>query len=188
MAVKVHLRNLHIAPRKVNLVAGLVRGLDVVEATKQLRFATKGAARPLRKLLNSAIATALHDFDMVEDNLRVAEILVNEGPTMKRWRPRAHGRAFPIMKRSTHVTIVLEEKVKGMKSKGQKKTTSLQKPVDPATKSKQAKSDQDKSDKKQTGSKPPLGRGPQVSGQGPKKGKDTNRSSLLNKMFRRKSV
>jgi len=184
MAVKVHLKNLHISARKVRLVAGLIRGKDVTEAVRQLRFADKGAARPVLKLLNSGVATATHDFEMMADNLRVAEVLVNEGPTMKRWRARAHGRAFPIMKRSAHVTIVLEEKIKGKKAKGKKKDTSTKK-IATKTLTPEKKAEESKTDKD---SKPPTGKGPRAEGQSVKKGKDASQAGLLNKMFRRKSV
>jgi len=134
MSVKVHLNNLHIAPRKVRLVAGLVRGMEVEEAATQLRFTSKRSARPLLKLLNSAVATAKNDFELAEDNLYIDEVLVNEGPTIKRWRPRAHGRAFPIMKRSSRITIILKEKVESKakakdedKIKGKTKTKSKSK-------------------------------------------------------------
>lgn len=124
MAVKVHLKHLHISPRKVRLVSDLVRGMDALEAEKILQFTTKKSAVSVGKLLKSAIATAKNDFSFEEDNLLISEILVNEGPTLKRWRPRAHGRAFPIMKRTSHITIVLNEKVKGkgkLKKKPEKK-------------------------------------------------------------------
>lgn len=188
MAVKVHVKNLHISARKVRLVADLVRGMEVPEASQQLQLSPKGAARPLLKLLKAGIATATNDFDMLEDNLRLAEILVNEGPTMKRWRPRAHGRAFPIMKRASHVTIVLKEIVKGKKAKGQKKSASAKKPADKKAAPTSDKSAKDDKDQQSTDSKPPTNKGPQSGSKNAKKGKETGQAGLLNKMFRRKSV
>lgn len=112
MPVIAKLNYLRISPRKIRLVADLIRGLDVTEAKHQLRFLTKKGTGPLSKLLNSAVSNAQHNFNLDKNNLYIAKILVNQGPTLKRWRPRAFGRAFPIAKRTSHITLVLEEKVK----------------------------------------------------------------------------
>ena len=120
MLVKASLKHLHISPRKTRLVVDLVRGMDVVDAEHQLRFLQKAAAVPILKLLNSAVSNAIHNFEMEKDNLYITKFLINEGPTLKRWRPRAYGRAFTIMKRTCHVELELEEKVKG-KKKNKKK-------------------------------------------------------------------
>ena len=121
MLVKAKLRHLHISPRKVRLVVDVIRGLDVVEAENQLKFLNKASASPILKLLNSATSNAVNNFDMERDNLSVKTILVNEGPTLKRWRPRAYGRAFTVFKRASHIEIGLEEKVKGKKKRVSKK-------------------------------------------------------------------
>lgn len=110
MEVKAHLRYLRIAPRKVRLVADLIRGKSVEEAENILNFTTKRAALPLLKLLKSAIANAKNNFNLNEKNLFVSEILVNEGPRLKRIFPRARGRADIKQKKMSHITIVLEEK------------------------------------------------------------------------------
>ncbi len=120
MPVKVQLKHLHISPRKVRLVADLVRGLDVQEAEKFLTFNSKKASQSVRKLLKSAVATAKNDFSFEEENLFISEILVNEGATLKRWMPRAYGRAYPILKRTSHIIITLEEKVKSKKKSTKK--------------------------------------------------------------------
>lgn len=99
-----------MSPRKVRLVAGLVRGLDVDRADAQLRFTSKAAARPVSKLLHSAMANASHNHKMSLDGLFVKAIMVNQGPTMKRWRARAFGRAAEIRKRTSHITIVLAKR------------------------------------------------------------------------------
>lgn len=109
MEVKAHLRYLRIAPRKVRLVADLIRGKTVKEAENILNFTTKRAALPLLKLLKSAIANAKHNFNLKEENLYISKILVNEGPRLKRVFPRARGRADIRQKKMSHVTIVLEE-------------------------------------------------------------------------------
>lgn len=109
MEVKAELNYLRIAPRKVRLVADLIRGKKVTEAKKILEFTTKKAAKPILKLLNSAISNAKHNFNLKEENLFISKILVNEGPRLKRPFPRARGRVDIIQKKMSHVTIVLEE-------------------------------------------------------------------------------
>ena len=104
------LRYLHIAPRKVRLVADTLRGLPVREAEAQLIHRLERSARPLLKLLRSAIADASHTKKLEPVNLVVAELRVDEAPRLKRFLPRAQGRATPILKRSSHVTLVLEAK------------------------------------------------------------------------------
>jgi large subunit ribosomal protein L22 len=100
-----------MSSRKVRLVADLVAGMDVDEADAQLGHLRKAATVPVRKLLKSAIANAEHNAKLDRRNLFVRQILVNQGPTLKRFRPRAFGRAAPIRKRSSHITVVLEERV-----------------------------------------------------------------------------
>ena len=112
MKVIAKLNNLRISPRKVRLVADLIRGLDVSDAKVQLNFLIKRSSRPMLKLLNSAVANASHNFKLDENNLYISELIVNEGPTLKRIMPRAMGRAFYIRKRTSHITLVLEEKKK----------------------------------------------------------------------------
>lgn len=109
MKVTVKLRYLRISARKVRLVADLIRGKKIEEAQAILRFTIKKAARPLLKLLKSALASATNNFRMEESNLYVSKILVDEGPKYKRWRARARGQAFEIQKKTSHITIVLEE-------------------------------------------------------------------------------
>lgn len=107
---KAHLTMLRITPQKTRLVADLIRGKDVLEAEAVLRFTPKRSAKPILKLLESAKANAINNHDMFEDSLFVSKIMVNEGPTLKRYLPRARGRADLLRKRTSHVTIVLEEK------------------------------------------------------------------------------
>jgi len=120
MEIAARLNYLRISPRKVRLVANLIRGMDVEEARTQLKFLTKRAARPLLKLLESAIANALHNFNISEDKLYIYKITVDEGPSLKRYIPRAMGRADLILKRTSHITIVLREKPETDKAKTSK--------------------------------------------------------------------
>ncbi|MCD6528358.1 50S ribosomal protein L22 [bacterium] len=109
MEVISKLRYLRIAPRKVRLVADLIRGKTADEAQTILNFTTKKAAKPLLKLLKSAIANAKHNFQMDEGNLYISKITVDEGPKYKRWRARARGQAAEIQKKTSHITLVLDE-------------------------------------------------------------------------------
>ncbi len=103
------LRYLRQSPRKVRLVADAIRGLAVLKAESKLKFAPQYAAVPLLKLLNSAVANAEHNFKMKKDNLFIQEIRVDMGPALKRWKPRAFGRASGIRKETSHITVVLGE-------------------------------------------------------------------------------
>ncbi len=104
------LRYARISPRKVKIVNDLIRNKPVGEAMGILNNTPKAASELLIKLLGSAVANAENNFSMSRDNLYISEIYANEGPTLKRIRPRAQGRAFRIMKRTSHITIVVKEK------------------------------------------------------------------------------
>lgn len=125
MSVTAKLRYLRIAPRKVRLVADLIRGKRIEEAQNILNFKVKKAALPLLKLLRSATANAKNNFQLDESNLYIAKILVDEGPKYKRWRARARGRADEIQKKTSHITVVLDEIVK--KPKKVKKVKKIKK-------------------------------------------------------------
>ena len=99
-----------ISARKVKIVADLVRGKDVDEALAIMKFTPKASSEVLEKLLKSAIANAENNHEMKHENLYVAEVFANQGPTLKRIRPAAKGSAVRIRKRTSHITIVLKEK------------------------------------------------------------------------------
>jgi len=107
--VTAKLNNLRIAPRKVRLVADRVRGQRVIDAVGMLEYDLRGAAQPVQKLLKSAVANAQNNFKLKGEKLYIADITVGEGPTLKRWMPRAYGRATKILKRTSHVSVVLSE-------------------------------------------------------------------------------
>jgi large subunit ribosomal protein L22 len=157
MKVKAKLNNLRISPRKVRLVIDLIRGLDVSEAKLQLNFLVKRSSKPILKLLDSAIANAKNNFKLDESNLYISEIFASEGPTLKRIMPRAMGRAFHIMKRTSHITIVLEEKVKP-KSGNTKKVEDLKKEktkdIKKKTNSKETTEEKEKTTEKKSTKKP----------------------------------
>jgi large subunit ribosomal protein L22 len=113
MQAKAIARTVRIAPRKVRLVVDLIRGKQVGEAIAILRHTPKAASPVVEKVLNSAMANAEHNYEMEVNNLVVSQAFVDEGPTLKRFRPRAMGRASAINKRTSHITIVLSEKKEG---------------------------------------------------------------------------
>lgn len=98
-----------ISSRKVRIVINLIRGKKVDEALAILRFTPKSASPVVEKLLNSAIANAEHNMGLSRDTLYVAEIFANQGPSPKRFMPRAKGSASPILKRTSHITVILDE-------------------------------------------------------------------------------
>ncbi|MGI5824565.1 MAG: 50S ribosomal protein L22 [Bacillota bacterium] len=110
MEAKAHLRYARIAPRKVQIVLDLIRGKDTELAMAILKHTPKAASEQLEKLLKSAIANAETNHNMDKNNLYIAECFVCPGPILKRIRPRAQGRAFRVLKRTSHITIVLKEK------------------------------------------------------------------------------
>lgn len=110
MEIRAKARFVRISPQKIRLVMGQVRGKRVEEALNLLSFAPQKGAKILKKLLDSAVANAQQNADVDVDALYIARIYADEGPTLKRWRPRAQGRATRIRKRTSHLTVVLDEK------------------------------------------------------------------------------
>jgi|HigsolmetaAR203D_1030402.scaffolds.fasta_scaffold01137_27 ribosomal protein L22, bacterial type len=118
---KAHARYIRIAPRKVRLVIDLIRGKAVGEAISILRHTPKAASPVVEKLLNSAVANAEHNYSMDPNKLFISEAYVNPGPILKRFLPRSHGRASRINKRTSHITLVVSEKVESAKAESGKK-------------------------------------------------------------------
>jgi large subunit ribosomal protein L22 len=105
--VRASARYVRIAPRKARLIADQVRGLHIEKARALLQFSPRGAAQDIHKLIDSAAANAENNHDLIGDEMRVSSITVDEGPTLKRFRPRAQGRATPIHKRTSHIAVAL---------------------------------------------------------------------------------
>lgn len=170
MPVTAKLRYLHIAPRKVRLVVDLIRGKKAEQASTILNFANKKACLPVLKLLKQAMANAKNNFQMEPANLFVSKITVDEGPKQKRWMPRARGQAYEIQKKTSHITLVLEEIVK---KKGKVKKTKKEKveaqPVKEEAKEKIFKTEKPKFKPEIKAKKPTLAKG-------------------IAKIFRRKSI
>lgn len=110
MEAKAIAKYVRIAPRKVRIVVDLIRGKNVAEALAVLKNTPKVASEVIYKALKSAIANAEHNYDMNSDALYVSAAYVDQGPTMKRVHPRSRGQAFKILKRSSHVTVVVKER------------------------------------------------------------------------------
>lgn len=105
--IKAFAREVHISPRKVRLVADLVRSMPVNDALVQLEFITKRATVPIRKLVRSAIANANHNFQIEADRLFIKKLTVDGGRVFFRYKPRAQGRALPVRKRTSHINLIL---------------------------------------------------------------------------------
>jgi len=105
--VKASARYVRIAPRKARLIADQVRGMHIEKARALLQFSPRGAAKDIHKLIDSAAANAENNHDLIGDEMRVSSITVDEGPTLRRFRPRAMGRATPINKRTSHIAVAL---------------------------------------------------------------------------------
>ncbi len=111
MEARASARYIRVTPMKARRVVDLVRGMNATEAQAVLRFAPQAASVPVGKVLDSAIANAVHNYNHNNvESLYVAEAYVDEGPTLKRFRPRAQGRAYRIRKRTSHITVVLASK------------------------------------------------------------------------------
>jgi len=110
VGVKASARFVRVAPRKVRVVVDLIRGKSVNEALALLKFVPKRASEPVAKVIASAAANAEHNFNLNKDNLIISQAYVDQGPTLKRYHPRQRGQAFPILKRTSHITVVVKEK------------------------------------------------------------------------------
>jgi len=113
MQATAKLNYLHIAPRKVRLIADMIRKKSVKEAEKILNFMPQRAALPMIKLIKSAVSNAKNSLGIEESNLFISKITVDEGPKMKKWMPRARGSPSPIHKKTSHISLVLDEIEKG---------------------------------------------------------------------------
>jgi large subunit ribosomal protein L22 len=122
--MKAILRHLRVSPAKANLVAALVRGKKAVDAIDILKFTPKKSARPLKKLIESAVANAENNFKQDKQDLYIKEIVVTKGPIYKRSMPVSRGRANPILKRTAHITVKLAVNTEEEQSKKEEPKTS----------------------------------------------------------------
>ncbi len=107
IVVRASSRYVRVAPRKARLIADQVRGLHIEQARALLEFSPRGAAEDIRKLIESAASNAENNHDLIADEMLISEITVDEGPTLRRFRPRAMGRASRINKRTCHIAVAL---------------------------------------------------------------------------------
>lgn len=142
MEIKANLNHLRMSPRKVRLVIDVIRKMPIDKALDQLQFLNKLASAPVKKLIESAIANAEHNFSIERSNLYIKEIKADEAVTLKRWMPRAHGRATVLRKRACHIKLTLAEIVESGKKTARK--SKLEAPV----KLEQVAADADKRTKK----------------------------------------
>ena len=125
MEIKAKAKYIKMSPKKVRLVVDAIRNMGAEQALVQLRFINKKAVKPVAKLLNSAMANAFHNFEIEKDGLHIKEIRVDQASVLKRWKPRAFGRAGMIRKKSSHISVILEGEKSGKVVK--KKTIELPK-------------------------------------------------------------
>ena len=166
--VKAQLNNLRLAPRKVRAVSNLIKGKNALDAISQLEAMIKRPSSPVIKLLKSAIANAENTYNMVKDNLYVKSIKVDEGVKLKRFKPKGFGRVSPIEKKTSHIKVILAERVAGLKRS----------PIEKRVKEKEfgQTSESDKQEVKRPEIKTELGR------------KENVLKSLGKRVFRRKAI
>jgi large subunit ribosomal protein L22 len=192
MEVRAKAKYVRTSPRKVRLVLDVVRGLKAGDAMDQLNFINKLAAKPVKKLLVSAIANGVNNYSLDKDNLYIKQITADEGPTLHRWQPRARGRATPIRKRTSHIEIVLAELVESGQKAAKKKEIAA--PVKLDSKPKEDEGVKIKSDKgAEKVAQSPEEKGKKiVDPRSEGRGKHTKieggrEKGFVNKIFRRKS-
>ena len=132
--MKAYLKNYRQSPRKVRLIADLIKGKTVREARVLLQTTPKRATEQIEKLLNSAVSNAVHNEDIQEEDLIIADVRVDQGITLNRFRPRAHGRANRIRKRTSNVNLALAEKGKSKTTNTRQKTKKVAEKKEPAKK------------------------------------------------------
>ncbi len=177
-----------MSPRKVRLVTNLIKGMGAPQAQAQLSFLVKKPAPLILKLLKSAVANAKNNFELSEDNLYIKQILVEVGPSLKRWLPRAMGRATPILKRTSSIKLVLDERTVTAKKVKKPSKPEIVKPEDVsvAPEQKTEKIETEKSEVKTKTPPPvkPFG----ASSQSKEKNFSRQTFGNIKKMFRRKSI
>jgi len=195
MKVKASLKNLRMSPRKVRLVTRSIVGMNCAQALIQLQNLIKKTSNPMEKLLRSAIANAENNFGLDKDNLFVSNIQVGGGPSLKRWLPRAQGRATLILKRTCQIDLELDERIEGKnrKSKEQleKERAEKEKANKKAEKKEEIAEEETGIDSKEVTSaegivKKASSKKTAIKKEVPKKGQQQD-SGFLNKVFQRKS-
>jgi large subunit ribosomal protein L22 len=185
MKVSAKLNNLKIAPRKTKLVADLIRGLDIADAQTQLETTVKRTSSYMQKLLASAVANAENNFGLDRNNLYVFDAIVGAGSSYKRWMPRAHGRASMILKRTSKISLILEERIEG---KGRKTKEQMEKEMKQRAEAKKM-AEKERVEEKSKKEKPASAQSNR--GESTRGGEETKKEAKKNwssKIFRRKSM
>jgi large subunit ribosomal protein L22 len=191
MKVSAKLNKLRVAPRKMRLVTNLIKKMDVEDALNQLDVTIKRGSAPIKKLLMSAISNGESNFGIDKGNMYILDVIVGAGPTLKRWMPKAYGRAGQILKRTSQIELILEERVEG---KGRKTKEQLEKErqvkAEERKKAEKARAKEREEAEKSTEKAPEEGKT-----KSPEKLKDTEKSKKISekkswgsKIFRRKSM
>lgn len=180
MKATAKISNLRISPRKVRLVASLIKGLDISDAQICIDNTIKKSSLYIIKLLNSAVANAESNFGLDKDNLYIYDIQVGEGMKLKRWMPRAFGRATMILKRSSNVLITLEERVEGKNRKTKEQLAKENKEREEARKKEEKEIEKGKKEGKKEEFKKEFKEEKDIK-------KDSQKSGWMKKIFRRKS-
>ena len=178
--ITAQLNYLRISPRKVRAVVELLKGLDVDSAQAQLKYLTKRSAKPLSKLLNSAVANARSNFGLDKNYLYIKEITVNEGMKLKRFKPKGFGLAMPIQRKTSHIKVVLDE-LSGEKRKKKEEAVAKMPKIEEIKK--EIKADEKKEMK--TGQKPKIRKEVEKVS---KKGTFGGIKALGRRLFQRKAV
>lgn len=186
MRVNAKLNKIRIAPRKIKLVTDFIEGLDVADALDQLNATVKTGVRPIEKLLLSAIGNGENNFGIDRDNMFVYKINVGAGPALKRWMPKAFGRAGRILKRTSQIELILEERVegKGRKTKDQMEKEKKAREAKKKKIEKEAKEKSDQEEKENKKSEPSF----EKTTESKEIKKAEKRGGLASRIFRRKSM
>ena len=190
MKVIAKMKNLRIAPRKTKLVADLVRGLDTEEALIQLDHCPKKTATYMKKLIFSAMANGENNFGIDKKNMYISEAFVGAGPVLKRWMPKAFGRAGRILKRTSQITVVISERIegKGRKSPEQLENERKARLEEKRKLEKEARKNQEQVKKEEKKKKPSLKSSSVAKKEGEKDKNKSEKKSWASKIFRRKSM
>ena len=190
MKVNAKLNNLRIAPRKIRLVTNLIKKMDIENALDQLDNTVKKGSLPVKKLLLSAISNGENNLGIDRNNMYVLDVVVGAGPTLKRWMPKAYGRAGQILKRTSKIEIILEERVEG---KGRKTKEQLEKQKKQRLDEKKKAEKERAKEKEEAEKDQPFDKGGTVSAGkkekiAEKEKKVEKKGGITSRIFRRKSM
>lgn len=188
MKVTATLKNLRISPRKTRLVTDLIKGRDVEDALVILSHTVKKTSVFLEKLLRSAIANAENNFGLDKSNIYIYDIQVGEGATLKRWLPRAFGRATKLLKRSSNIYLVLEEKIEGKNRKSKEQLKKEREAAKAETKKMEKETERQEQEKQKKKTREEAPNVKKDIRELYKKKQEEGRSDWVKKIFKRKAL